>query len=201
MTKLRRLLKRKRFYGTHEGWPIATAGLILICVVVFAIQVRISEDVWRGYTFVPANAFSEPWIFITSNFLHWSLDHLMLNLIGLAIFGYYVETVIGRKYVLSVFVLAGIASGFGSLLVISPSSHSAGASSGILGLLGFFAAVEPFYPTRWGPVLPIVLIYAIIQFIGLFNPQGQINHGAHLAGLATGIVLGALWRKFARKRE
>ena len=103
MIKPHRLLIRAARSYARKKWPIATCLLVGICVAVFAFQIVYPEEVWEKYAFVPAEARSRPWTFVTSTFLHSGLDHLMLNLIGLAIFGYAVEVKLGGRNLLTVF--------------------------------------------------------------------------------------------------
>lgn len=200
MAKKNRLLKKiMRFSNDCKKWPIVTCILIGICVTVFIIQDFVPKETWREYAFVPMDALSKPWTFVTSNFLHADINHLMFNLVGLAVFGYCVETSIGKKGLLAAFLLAGILCNFGSILTIPAQATSIGASGAIMGILGSLAVIDPFHPIRLltifhHPAIFWVIGYAILNFIGLFNPVGLIGYGAHLVGLATGILLGIYWR-------
>jgi len=103
------------------------------------------------------------------------------------------------KNLLAAFLLAGILSKFGSILTIPAQAASRGASSAIMGVLGSLAVIDPFHPVRFltffhNPAIFWVIGYAILNFIGLFSPVGLINYGAHLMGLAAGILLGIYWR-------
>ena len=101
MAKKNRLFKR--FSSFCKKWPIVTCILIVICVTVFIIQELVPKETWREYAFVPMDALSKPWTFVTSNFLHADINHLMFNLVCLAVFGYCVETSIGKKSFSGVF--------------------------------------------------------------------------------------------------
>jgi membrane associated rhomboid family serine protease len=199
--------KIMRFSDAHRGWPIVTCVLIIICVAVFTAEVLFPDAGWREYAFIPANALSRPWTFATSIFLHASLDHLMFNMIALAFFGYYVETVVGRRSLLATFLLTGVLSGFGSILTTPSSAASWGASGAILGVLGFFAAVHPDYPVRYfffpgyRPAIVAAITWGVLDFVFLLASTGPIGYGAHLAGLIAGGLLGACGRISKKRRE
>ncbi|MDH5685536.1 MAG: rhomboid family intramembrane serine protease [Hadesarchaea archaeon] len=203
MAKKNRLLKKiMKFSDVHKGWPIVTCVLIGICIMVATIQTLVPEEIWGEYGLVPTTAIPKPWTFVTYVFLHSDINHLMFNLIGLAVFGYYVETVVNRKSLFMVFLLAGLAGAFGILLV---GRKAIGASAAIMGLLGFFGVTHPFHPVRfwtlfYHPAILFVILYGIVDFIGLFGPPTGIGLAAHICGLIIGISLGIYWRVKKKRR-
>jgi hypothetical protein len=189
----------KRFSNACKKWPIVTGILIGICVAVFTIQTLVPREVWREYAFVPTNALSKPWTFVTSIFLHGDFNHLMFNLFGLAVFGYSVETTAGKRGFLTAFLLAGILSSFGTILTLPAHVASVGASGAIMGVLGFLAVIDPFHPVRFftlfhHPAILWVILYGVINLVGLFSPPEGIGYAAHIGGLMAGISLGIHWR-------
>ena len=191
-----------------KKWPIITCVLIVTCIAVFVAEILFPEVDWREFAFVPANVWSRPWTFVTAHFLHVNLEHLVFNMIGLAFFGYYVETVVGRRGLLVAFVLGGVSGDFGSILTTSPLAASWGASDAILGLLGFLAAVDPSYPVRYfffpgyRPAIVAAVTWGVIDFAFLLTTTGPVGYGAHIAGLVGGGLLGVFWRYFVcRKNE
>lgn len=209
MPKLRKPFKKiMKFSNTYKNWPIVTCVLIAICVVVFIIQTQVPDSVWIKYAFVPANALSKPWTFITFIFLHGSLDHLILNMTGFAFFGYYVETAIGRKGILTVFLLAGVLSSLGATLTATSTTASLGASGAITGVLGFLAVIKPDYPVRYflfplvyRPAIVAAVSWGIIDLFFQFTSPGTIAYGGHLAGLMAGGLFGALWRFSTKSKK
>ena len=198
MVKLRRFLRKiRKFSDSHKEWPVVTCLLITVCFAVFAAQQLVPAEVWGEYVFVSKNAFSRPWTFVTSIFLHSDLDHLMFNMVGLAFFGYYVETVVGRKSLLIVFFSAGVAGAFSIL----PLVGGLGASAAIMGTLGFLAVTNPDYPVKtffipwYRPALFLAILYGTFDFLYPFTLKEPIGYGAHLAGLFMGGLLGVYWKK------
>jgi hypothetical protein len=128
-------------------------------------------------------------------FLHVGVIHLALNMYGLWILGRLVEQFLGPARTFAVLMAAGVVGSGASLLFGGPAT-SAGASGAVFGLLGA-AAVElalhrKAYPRRWRGLLLGNLVFLAVAsvVIGLLYPI--IDQSAHLGGLATGVLLGAL---------
>ena len=70
---------------------------------------------------------------ITYLFVHAGLDHLLENLVGLALFCLVVEAALSYKDALAIFFLSGVAGGL-AFLAVSPQMKIIGSSAGIAGL-------------------------------------------------------------------
>jgi hypothetical protein len=178
-----------------------TLALISVCVIVFLLESFISTEY---FSFVPAYAFSRPWTFITSIFLHANFEHLFFNMFALLMFGIYLEGRIRPSYFILIFFLAGIVGNLGYMITApTEATPAVGASGAIYGIMGTLAAIAPsaiiyigFMPV---PVAVAAVIWWLTEFLGLFAP-GTIAHGAHLAGLFVGILFGLYLRSRSRKR-
>lgn len=181
--------------------PFWTFVLITVCVVVFILE---QFTLIEQYTyFVPAYAFSRPWTFITSIFLHADFSHLFFNMFALFIFGIYLEPRVNEKTYLSIFFLAGIVGNLGYMLTALGSTiPGLGASGAIYGIMGAVAVLEPYATVYLGfvpmPMIFAAFIWTITGFFGLFVP-GNIAHGSHLAGLFIGVVFGFYLRRQRRR--
>ena len=94
-------------YGTNAPiyhWPIATVGLIVINVVVFALSIASPESV-EPFILAFGDGF-HPVQWITSNFLHADIFHLIGNMLFLWAFGIIVEGKLGVAK-----MLAGVETG------------------------------------------------------------------------------------------
>jgi rhomboid protease GluP len=139
----------------------------------------------------------EYWRLLTSLFLHYGPLHLLFNLYALFVIGPGLERIIGRFRFAAYYLLAGLGSSMGVLLLrlrdLSNPEQLVGASGCVLGIVGVWAGYlmrhrdEPFAGRR---LRNIILIVAIQIAFDLSTPQ--ISMAAHLSGLATGIVLGLL---------
>lgn len=170
-----------------------TTTLILINVIVYIFEFIF--PLINYFSFVPKYAFSEPWTFVTSMFLHDDTSplHIFLNMFALLMFGSYLEQIISKKNYLLIYFLAGIVGNFGYILT-APSSitPAIGASGAIYGILGSLAVLAPSARVFvLGIPMPMVLaafLWFLIEFFGLFIPS-DIAHGAHLGGLFVGILI------------
>ena len=74
---------------------------------------------------------------ITSMFLHFNFEHILMNMLSLFIFGKIVETIVGPYKMLGIYLISGLFGNFASLS-FNISTISVGASGAIFGLLGGF---------------------------------------------------------------
>ena len=154
-----------------------------------------------GASYGPAIASGEGWRLVSAIFLHGGLLHLVFNAFALIEIGRPVAQAQGRWLAATVFILAG-ASGFMASLLWQPEGISVGASGGIFGLLGVWVC------TQWrrastdaqSPQNRLTLMLAAPLALGLGFLLPNVDHAAHLGGLATGLVFGGLlqirkWRQ------
>jgi membrane associated rhomboid family serine protease len=186
-------------FRQKKGIPL-TISLIAICIVIFIFQLVFSFD---DFYFVPAEAFSKPWTFVTSIFLHAGIEHLFFNMIALLIFGSYLESKTSKKTFLLIFFVSGIVGNFGYMFTTtSQTTPGLGASGAIYGIMGTLAVIEPFATVYISympmPMIMAAFVWALTEFLGLFVPS-NIARGAHLGGLFFGIIYGLYLRKNARR--
>jgi membrane associated rhomboid family serine protease len=130
-------------------------------------------------------------------FLHVGMLHLLLNAYALYILGRILERMYGYGRFALIYVLCGIGSVLLSM-TLTPSV-AAGASGAIFGISGTMLvagflhreAVPPLWRRAFGRgILPFILVNLIFGFtIKAILP---IDNWAHVGGLLTGILLGAL---------
>jgi rhomboid protease GluP len=154
----------------------------------------------------------EPWRMVTSAFLHGGFAHLILNMYALYSLGHVIEEYYGSKKVFAVYIFtalgAGLLSFIGSFIgfwqnnaVASGVSISVGASGAIFGLVGILLGYRYFKKKTYAPeiyfdertLLFFVAFNLIFGFgVNALSMQVYINNWAHLGGLISGVVLGAL---------
>jgi rhomboid protease GluP len=194
-----------RVFGSETRWP-TTAVLIFIVLNILMF----GAEVWFGGS---TNQFTlhrlgalEPWAvrfggeywrMLTSLFLHYGPLHLIVNLYALFVIGPGMERITGSVRFAFYYLLAGLGSCAGVMLLwlsgLSRPEPLVGASGCVMGIVGVWAGYlvrhrhEPFAGRRlWN----IVLIVAIQTAFDLSTPQ--ISMAAHLSGLVTGVILGLL---------
>lgn len=143
-----------------------------------------------------SNAFSMPWAWIVTLFIHSGPEHIFLNMYALFLFGPLLESKIGIRKFLTVYFSAGLIANIGFLLT-SPAYTTVGigASGAIFGILACLAVIEPNFQIVVFPFpLPLPLwIASIFYFISELTLTGNfdsIAHFAHVLGIVTGFVWG-----------
>ena len=147
-----------------------------------------------------------PWQLVTYSFLHGNELHILVNMLGLYMFGSEVERVLGqRRYFTYYFVsvlTAAIAQLVMSALNPGPPYPTVGASGGVFGLLLAYAM---FFPRRIVmlifPPIPMqaryfVIIYAAVElYLGVTGTMAGVAHFAHLGGMLGGYLMLRYWRQ------
>ena len=175
--------------------------LLLIIGIVFILQLVTegsTHDITNLFIFDPLKAFSEPWRFVTSMFLHAGLTHIFFNCYALFMFGSILEQKVSKKDYLIIFFIGGIIGGLSYfatfLLGIIPPIPALGASGAIYAVLGAVAMLLPdmrifvlFFPMK---MREAVLFWIFIEFLGTFDTGSGIASAAHLGGLMFGLLYG-----------
>ena len=139
----------------------------------------------------------EYWRLLSSLFLHYGPLHLIFNLSALLVIGPGLEQALGSIRFGICYLVSGLGSGAGVLVLhvvgLSKAEQLVGASGCILGLVGVWAGL--LLRRRDAPLagrrLKIILLIVAIQIaFDLSTPQ--ISMAAHLSGLVTGLMLGLL---------
>jgi membrane associated rhomboid family serine protease len=190
-----------------------TNTLLLVLGFIFIAQLVTGLDsgiVTRTLIFNPYTAFSEPWRFFTSMFIHASLTHIFFNAYALFLFGTYLERKVSAKDYLLIYIGAGLIGGLlYYLTTMSPwpplcqgpggtavFCSALGASGAIYGILGAVAILVPeltvfvfFFPLN---IRLAAAVWFLLEFLGVFDTTGGIASAAHLGGLIFGIAYGML---------
>lgn len=151
-----------------------------------------------GIKSLPDIVNGEYWRFITPMFVHIGLIHFAFNTMGLNYIGYQLEHMLGGRWFISLYLLAGVIGNVASC--VFSVRASAGASGALFGLLGAGFILENSVSHRlekqFGP-RPRKRIYSgmvILNIVlGIFIPV--IDNAAHIGGLICGIlfVRALLW--------
>lgn len=201
-----------RKYMSGAGFntsPSLTVVLIIVNVVIFILQ---SLCLYYGlfpikkyfYLNVPGISSGYVWQFLTYQFLHGDLLHILVNCVVLYFFGRAVEEYLGKIAFLKIYFLSGILGGILQLIYIQlllPHDIAArvnvvGASAGVFGLVAAFATLFPEQQltTLIALIIPItmrakylLLIEVLITIYGLIFPTSIIAHAAHLGGIIFGV--------------
>jgi membrane associated rhomboid family serine protease len=183
--------------------PVIKNIIIINVLIYFSIQLNLLSmipDVEQYFELKPYNNGFKPYQIFTSMFMHGSPQHLLFNMLGLVFLGPNVESSLGSKKFLNLYMLSGIASGVAHLMLVN--SSAVGASGAIYGMLGAFAAMFPNLKLIVFPIpIPIKAIFLIGGYIaydlfsGLTDRATGIAHFAHVGGALMGIALIFYWGK------
>ena len=139
----------------------------------------------------------EYWRLLTSLFLHYGPLHLLFNLYALFIIGPGLERAIGSIRFGICYLLSGLGSSVGVLLLsvlsLNRAEQLVGASGCLMGLVGVWAGVlsrRRHMPMAGRRLKNILVIIAIQTAFDLSTPQ--ISMAAHMSGLLTGLALGLI---------
>lgn len=171
-----------------------TLVLIIINVVLFIPELLPIE--FGGYEFTfwlaaTGDSLARPWELVTAMFGHWSIDHLLMNMISLYWLGTMIEDVHGPVKFGIIYFVSGIAGNL-AVVLFAPDTLGAGASGAIFGLLG--AAALLLYNLRADPganaMLKGLLAMLALNVVNSFLPG--ISMAAHLGGLVAGVACEAV---------
>ncbi|HZQ94007.1 MAG TPA: rhomboid family intramembrane serine protease [Candidatus Sulfotelmatobacter sp.] len=146
----------------------------------------------------------EWWRLLTYMFLHGSVLHILFNMWCLWDLGSLCESLYGRVTYAAVYLITGVAAGVASV-GWNPGVSSVGASGAIFGLAG--ALISSFYLGEFslpsfairGTLKSLVAFAAFNLFLG--RAIGGVDNAAHIGGLVSGLILGALITKVAPQQD
>jgi membrane associated rhomboid family serine protease len=190
-------------YGRLRTAPVVGI-FILLNIVVFCIEL------WRGALTNPVTLHrlgaldffaviskGEFWRLFTSLFLHYNLLHLVFNLFALYVLGPPLERTIGAVRFAACYLIAGVGSTGGvvllTLLKIVRPAELVGASGCVMGIVGAWAGFLIRHRHVWQAkqrLLNILLIIVIQIVFDISTPE--ISTSAHLCGLVTGFAIGVV---------
>ena len=185
--------------GIHLGRAPATYVLIAINVVAFIAEIgsgapvgttfSAGGSVFRDFSlYGPAVANGEWYRIVTAGFLHAGLLHILFNMVALYFLGSLLEPGIGTPRFLGVYFVSLLAGSFGALL-LTPDTHTVGASGAIFGLMS-----AAFIVARHRGVEQLagqIGFYIIINIFFTVGVSG-ISIGGHFGGLIAGALCGFL---------
>ncbi len=182
----------------------AVKWIIIANVAVFVVTFFFAEPVFQYFGLIPKLVFEKGWIWQlgTYMFLHANPMHILLNMLGVWMFGVTLERRWGTTFFSKYYAITGLGAGLTAVLVsllpfeaTRPAYDSAtiGASGALFGLLVAFAIYYPHQPILLMMLFPIPARIFVMIFGGLallYTIQGGrgVSDTAHLGGLVTGYL-------------
>jgi membrane associated rhomboid family serine protease len=149
----------------------------------------------------PDTGFFKPVQIVTNMFTHLDLSHIFFNMLVLFFLGPMVESSLGAKRFLILYLAAGVFGGVAQLL-LSTNAGILGASGATMGVTLAFAGMFPnlrlmllFPPIPIKAKYMAMILVGIDLFSGVARTNTGIGHFAHLAGAVVGFLLIVYWGK------
>lgn len=193
---------------SRRAGPV-TMGLTAICVLVFLFMSTSRDNalmVIQALTFpdqlVVAAVLAEPWRLLTPALLHFSVLHIVFNLLWWWDLGGLIERTQSSGQLLGVALCTAF---FSNLLQFHYYGSQFGGMSGVVyGLLGYVWLYPVFNPSVGFQLRKEILIFMVGWLLigysgildGLLGPMANAAHGAGLlGGMLLGVVFGLAHRK------
>lgn len=185
----------------YMGMPVAIRAVITINLVVFIIQALggtgLNNALITYLGFIPewGIALTQPWRLVTYMFLHGSFLHILFNMLWLWWMGRPVESNLGPRNFLVLFLGSGIGGALINLMLTNffATNVTIGASGAVFGIMVAFAVLYPRTPIMLLFLPPIearFLVAGLIAFDLLFIAQADnIARIVHLGGAISGFLL------------
>lgn len=133
----------------------------------------------------------QPWRLLTPALLHWGPLHIIFNLLWWLDLGRVIERYQSGRQLLLISVLTAAASNLAQFFASGPAFG--GLSGVVYGLLGYLWLYGKVNPTAgYGPRREVVLFMLAWLVVCMTGLVGNVANAAHVVGLLSGCVLGAL---------
>lgn len=136
---------------------------------------------------------------ISSMFLHFNFEHILMNMLSLFIFGKIVESIIGSWRMLIIYIISGLYGNFVSLS-FNTTTISVGASGAIFGLIGSIFVIM-YLSKNFNKKMIGQLLIALVVLIVFSLFMSNINIMAHLGGFISGVLITLIGYYFKTHRS
>lgn len=169
------------FFRTRK---VTTALSVLIIACYFVLKPS-----WAGFSAYALDS-GHWWVLVTNFVTHFSLDHLLFNVMMIVLVGGEIERVFGPGAMLLTFFLGG----FGGTLAVwafDPYSLTAGASSAGYAVMGVLLVMSR---DKRGPavLLGINILYSFFPGVSMWG---------HIGGLVGGFVAAGIIKAMFRRQQ
>lgn len=200
------VMTQQRPYPQRSTLPTPVVGVLIALNVATFLVETVSGGSTNTNTLLRFGAMEpllvvfrgEYWRLFAALFLHYGPLHLFMNLYALYVLGPALENALGAARFAICYVVAGLGSTAGVVLLwrlgLTRADLLVGASGAIMGIVGAWAALlvhQRHLPMARRRLTTIGLIVVMQTLFDLYIPQ--VSMGAHLCGLATGFVAGFIF--------
>lgn len=166
--------------------------IAIINVIVFLLTSTYEDFKLRLVLYPLQTEFHIPYQWVTHQFCHGNLAHIIFNMLAFISFGPVVEKYFKNKF-LWFYLLSGIFAAY-LQLYFTPEAALLGASGAVFAVVIVAAILEPdskillFFvipmKARW--IVPLVLVGEL--YMAVFNSGNGVGHVAHLGGALFGFL-------------
>jgi rhomboid protease GluP len=190
---------------TQAFFGINVAVFVAMALAGVSITEPTGEQLVRwGANFSPYTIDGQWWRLLTCVFVHIGIIHVAFNMWCLWDLGRLAESLYGHWTFGAVYLITGVGASVAST-AWHPSGLSAGASGAIFGIAG--ALIASFYLGEFS--LPRAALTGTLRSVVMFAGYnlvfgamwGRTDNAAHVGGLVSGLILGALLARVAPSRE
>ncbi|MEL0628360.1 rhomboid family intramembrane serine protease GlpG [Psychromonas aquatilis] len=187
-------------FKRHGG--VITHSVFILCLAIYAFTaLGLFNPIHSVFAFFVTQPFDlmQSWRFITPAFLHFSLLHIVFNLLWWWQLAGLVEKRQGRQRLLILFIFSAMASNLAQFFLVGP--YFGGLSGVVYALAGYcwlFGKLDKTSPVNLNNTIFIFLLgWLVLGFVNLL-PANVANY-AHLVGLLAGLLLAATCYKLKLK--
>jgi len=186
-----------RILGTEVGF---IESVVVACFLIFVVIQVGGRAVVEFLVLSPGTVLVFPWTLISSIFAHAGVTHLIFNMLGMYLWGSYLQAIIGEKRLMRVFFAGGLLGSVLSVLVYSisnPGVYVLGASGAIFAIAATLAMLRPHNKVFMIPIpIPMDMWKAVFGFMLLYSfILPGIAWPGHLGGLVAGALMGYKYKK------
>jgi len=198
-------LSGRKYASDTQPWTqrqrIVLLTLISANLVVFAAQLLLETDqpgFVRDYLGISDRGVRDAyaWQFVTAMFLHNGPWHLLGNMLVLYFLGRDLESILGQRHFLYLYLAGAIGGELGHLFLMPPDTVLLAASGGVAAVVVAYATILPeleLIATRFFMV-PLHLkakhlaygVVALALMLICVERTGTVSHSAYLGGCAAG---------------
>lgn len=186
--------------------PIVVKNILIINIILFLGKFLLGDkiDLDRYLDLFPIGSpYFKPHQFVTYMFMHADIAHILLNMLGVYMFGSILESIWGAKRFLNFYLLCGLGAAALQLAISAYNNEFQillGASGAVFGLLVAFAMMFPNTELQLYFFIPVkakylAIGYALFELYNGFFSHDNVAHFAHLGGLIVGVIIMLIWKR------
>ena len=193
---------RQPEYGSRVSFTVA---LLVVNAIIFVLECftlgyppGFSEGNWFALS-IEGLKHGFVWQFLTYQFMHANLWHILANSWAIYLFGREIEATLGSWKFLVLYLAGGVVGGVFQVLaaLLWPEYFGGpvvGASAGGFGLMAAYATLFPereltlLFPPINFHAKTMLIFSAVLALAGIVFPVDHVANAAHLGGMLAGVV-------------